>query len=91
MRNFQSEDDWVRCSSLANDPDSLPVEMENIPKTDHANEYALPTNQLSVTCNAKRALYDRYERERKAADAEIRSLADQLYFRRLPHKGSPSQ
>jgi hypothetical protein len=82
MRNFHSEVAWVRCSSLANDPDSLPVEMENVSKTDHANQYALPTDQLSVPCNAKRALYDRYERERKAADAEIRSLADQLYFRR---------
>jgi hypothetical protein len=82
MRNFHSEDAWVRCSSLANDPDSLLVEMDSIFKTDHANEDGLPTDQISVSCNTKRALYDRYERERKAADAEICSLADQLYFRR---------
>jgi hypothetical protein len=82
MRNFHSEHDWVRCSSLANDSDSLPAEMEDVSQTDDANEYALPTNQLSVLCNATAALYTQYERERKAADAEIRSLADQLYLRR---------
>lgn len=48
----------------------------------HGYDDTLAIDRLGMSCNAKRAIHVQYERERKAADAEICPLADQLDFRR---------
>lgn len=50
---------------------------------DHTYDHTLPIDQLNVLDDGKDSLYDQYEREPIATDSEIRSLADQVCFRRL--------